>query len=141
VRGHVHLWHHTDAALRGVRHTAPRILDTVSHAALVGVATSLRGTESFTGGYRLDTRVAGGDQRYLHVRGDDGAVRTATAAGADGVTVGLTDGRQVAVTFDHDGAGANLTLDGTIHTLDATAQTLPIALTNRYLDLKATGIL
>ncbi len=28
-----------------------------------------------------------------------------------------------------------------IHTLDATAQTLPIALTNRYLDLKATGIL
>lgn len=28
-----------------------------------------------------------------------------------------------------------------IHTLDATAQTLPIALTNRYLDLKGSGVL
>jgi len=96
----------------------------INPATATSVATSLRGTESFTGGYRLDTRVAGGDQRYLHVLGVDGAVRTATAAGADGVTVGLTDGRQVAVTFDHDGAGATLTVDGTTLTLDATVEAL-----------------
>ena len=96
----------------------------IAPAAATSTVTSLRGTETFTGGYRLDTRTTGGDQRYLHVLGVDGAVRSATASGPDGVTVSLADGRAASVTFDHDGAGATLTLDGTTHTLDATVAAL-----------------
>jgi hypothetical protein len=72
----------------------------------------------FTGGYRLDQRVAGGDQRYLHVLSLDGAATSVTASGSTGVTVS-TGGHTATVVFERDSAGATLTLDGVTTTLDA----------------------
>jgi hypothetical protein len=81
-----------------------------------------RGETDFTGGWRLDETQTGGDHRYLHVMGIDGAV-TSTAAAGDpanpGATVTLGDGRTVTVTFHRDSIGGSLTIDGTTTALTA----------------------
>jgi len=81
-----------------------------------------RGEADFAGGWRLDETQAGGDQRYLHVMGIDGAV-TSTAAAGDaanpGATITLGDGRTVTVTFHRDSIGGSLTIDGTTTALTA----------------------
>ena len=77
----------------------------------------------FTGGFRLDQQVAGGDQRYLHVLSLDNAAATVTASGANGVTVSF-GGRTATVTFNRDTAGATLVLDGSSTTLGATVDAL-----------------
>ena len=69
--------------------------------------------------------MAGGDHRYLHVLGVDGAVGAATPAGPDGVTVEVAGGGQLTVEFDPAGPGATLTLNGKTHALGATVATLP----------------
>ena len=84
-----------------------------------------RGNSDFTGGFRLDERVAGGDQRYLHVLAIDGAATSSTAAGATGVTVRLSDARMVTVTFNADAIGATLTIDGVTTTLAPGVDVLP----------------
>lgn len=78
-----------------------------------------RADSDLSGGWRLDESVAGGDNRYLHVMGVDGAVASATANGPDGVTVNLANGQTVTATFDHDSAGATLVLNGQTITLAA----------------------
>ncbi|MDQ3297590.1 MAG: hypothetical protein M3619_13450, partial [Myxococcota bacterium] len=78
----------------------------------------------FSGGFRLDTTVAGGDQRFLHVLAVDGAV-TATTAEADGVTITLASGGTARVRFQRDEIGGSLTLGGTTTTLDADVDSLP----------------
>ena len=77
----------------------------------------------FTGGFRLDQQVAGGDQRYLHVLSLDNAAATVTASGSNGVTVSF-GGRTATVTFNRDTAGATLVLDGASTTLGATVDSL-----------------
>ncbi len=82
---------------------------------------------AFTGGYRLDEKVAGGDQRYLHVLSVDGAVTSQTSAGTTaqpGVTVNLSTGKQVTIKFNRDTVGGSLTIDGVTTTLVAGVQTL-----------------
>lgn len=98
----------------------------VAPAAAAMSSYSYASSGQFTGGYRLDERMPGGDQRYLHVLGVDGAARAITPAGADGVTVSLADGRQATVTFDRDAAGATLTLDGATTELGEGVAQLPL---------------
>jgi hypothetical protein len=92
-------------------------------------ATSMAGQAasggSYVGGYRLDTPVAGGDVRYLHVLSLDGAVATATASGDSSVTIALTGGQTATVTFDRDNPGATLTWNGTTTTLAAGIDDIP----------------
>jgi hypothetical protein len=83
------------------------------------VATSLAGKEVFTGGYRLDTPVAGGDVRYLHVLSLDGAVTTATASNDSTVTVSIAGGQTATIAFNRDTTGASMTYGGTTTTLAA----------------------
>jgi hypothetical protein len=81
----------------------------------------------FAGGYRLDERQAGGDNRYLHVLSIDGSVASTTAAGDathPGVTVHLANGHNATVTFTRDAAGATLVLDGVTRPLGAGVDTL-----------------
>jgi hypothetical protein len=78
-----------------------------------------RADSDLTGGWRLDESQAGGDNRYLHVMGVDGAVSSATANGPDGVTIHLANGQTVEVTFDHDNAGATAVINGQTVTLAA----------------------
>jgi hypothetical protein len=85
-------------------------------------AFDLRGTADFTGGWRLDESLAGGDHRYLHVMAVDGAVTSTTTAGDPahpGATVVLGDGRTVTVTFNRDSTGGSMTIDGTTTALTA----------------------
>ena len=77
----------------------------------------------FTGGYRLDQQVAGGDQRYLHVLSIDGAATSVTAVGSTGVRV-VAGGHTATVTFNRDTAGATLVLDGATTALGATVDAL-----------------
>jgi hypothetical protein len=77
------------------------------------VSTHSFASESeFSGGFRLDERVAGGDQRYLHVLAIDDAATSITAEGPAGVTVRLADNRIATVVFERDAIGATLTIDG-----------------------------
>jgi hypothetical protein len=79
----------------------------------------------FTGGYRLDQKVSGGNVRYLHVLSVDGGVTAQTAAGADGVTVTLSSGKQVTVTFNRDTAGGSIVRDGVTSALASTIVAIP----------------
>jgi hypothetical protein len=82
----------------------------------------------FAGGFRLDEKLAGGDNRYLHVLSIDGSVSSTTAAGDTahpGVTVHLANGHNATITFTRDTAGATLVLDGVSKTLGATVDVLP----------------
>jgi len=80
-------------------------------------------SSDYNGGYRLDERMSGGDNRYIHVLSIDGAATSATASG-DTVTVQLQGGQTATVTFNHDAAGATMTYGGANVTLDATVDTL-----------------
>jgi hypothetical protein len=84
-----------------------------------------RADSDLTGGYRIDEKLPGGDNRYLHVLSVDGAVTSATANGADGVNVTLANGQTVSATFEHDAVGATLTLGGQTISLGAGVNPLP----------------
>ncbi len=79
----------------------------------------------YTGGYRLDETIAGGDQRYLHVLSIDGAVTSATANGDSAVTIALSSGQTATVTFVRNAVGASITLAGTTTALAPGVDTLP----------------
>jgi hypothetical protein len=83
-----------------------------------------RSESDFLAGARLDVTQPGGDNRYLHVLGVDGAVTSATAAGANAVTVRLSNGRTVTAAFNHDAPGGTLTIDGAATQLTATVDVL-----------------
>jgi hypothetical protein len=80
-------------------------------------ATSLAGTSVYTGGYRFDEAVDGGDVRYLHVLSLDGTATSATLSGDSTVTVNLAGGGNATVAFNRDDIGATLTFGGTTTTL------------------------
>jgi hypothetical protein len=94
-------------------------------ASATSVATSLAGTSAFTGGYRLDETVAGGDVRYLHVISLDGSTTSATASGDSTVTVNLAGGQTATVAFDRANVGATLTYGGATETLGAGVEDVP----------------
>ena len=59
----------------------------------------LHGDSDFTGGFRLDEQIAGGDQRWLHVVWIDGAVSSVSAHDANTVDL-MVGGKTVRVSFD-----------------------------------------
>jgi hypothetical protein len=85
-------------------------------------------SSDYSGGFRLDENMTGGDNRYLHVLSIDSAV-TSTASAGDathpGVTVRTSDGHTATITFNRDTTGATLVLDGTTKTLAAGVDSLP----------------
>jgi hypothetical protein len=88
-------------------------------------SVDLAGTAGYAGGHRLDTTVAGGDVRYLHVFSIDGAAASATASGDSGVTVTMAGGSTATVTFDRDNVGTTLVLGGATTALGAGLDDLP----------------
>jgi len=91
--------------------------------------TSMPSVDSdYTGGYRLDETMAGGNNRYLHILSIDGIVSTTTAV-TDvthyGVTVGLTNGHTATVMFVRNTAGASLVMDGVTIPLSLSVDHLP----------------
>jgi len=92
--------------------TRPLTVQRVAPATATTAATSLKSTGGdFTGGHRLDTTLPGGDQRYLHVLWAGSAVTSASAQ-TEGVSLQLAGGRTASVTFQRDGVGGSLSLDG-----------------------------
>jgi hypothetical protein len=84
-----------------------------------------RADADLKGGYRVDEVVSGGDRRYLHVLSVDGAVSSSSANGATGVTLNLSAGGTVTVSFVRDTVGATLTRNGVTTDLAAGVETLP----------------
>ena len=87
--------------------------------------TNLATVTGYRGGYRLDTTVAGGDVRYLHVLSIAGAAITATATNDSTVTVQLANGKAATIAFDRDNVGATLTYAGNTVALAAGVDVLP----------------
>lgn len=77
----------------------------------------------FTGGFRLDETMAGGDNRFLHVIWLDGSVDNVTA-GTDGAAISV-DGKAVTVQFSRDAVGGSVSINGTSTTLSMGVDTLP----------------
>ena len=80
---------------------------------------------AYSGGFRLDTTVSGGDNRYLHVLSLDGGASSVAASGPTGVTVNLAGGGQATVAFNRDTTGATLTIGNSTTDLTAGVAALP----------------
>ncbi|MBV8755813.1 MAG: heparinase II/III family protein [Deltaproteobacteria bacterium] len=88
---------------------------------------SYTSNSEYLGGYRYDEKVAGGNNRYLHVLSLDGAVSSAITTGTatqPGVTVNLAGGGTATVLFNRDSAGGVITLNGVTTTLTAAVDSL-----------------
>jgi len=85
-------------------------------------------SSDYSGGFRLDETMSGGDNRYLHVLSIDGAAPSVTPAGDaanPGVTVAMSNGHTATVTFVRDNTGATLVLDGATKSLGVGLVRLP----------------
>jgi hypothetical protein len=85
-------------------------------------------SSDYSGGFRLDETMSGGDNRYLHVLSIDSAASSVTPAGDaahPGVTIAMSNGHTATVTFVRDTTGATLVLDGTTKSLAAGLDRLP----------------
>jgi hypothetical protein len=85
-------------------------------------------SSDYSGGFRLDETMSGGDNRYLHVLSIDAAASSVTPAGDathPGVTVAMSNGHTATITFVRDSTGATLVLDGTTKSLAAGVDSLP----------------
>jgi hypothetical protein len=85
-------------------------------------------SSDYSGGFRLDETMSGGDNRYLHVLSIDGAASSVTPVGGGatpGVTIAMSNGHTATVTFVRDNPGATLVLDGTTTSLAAGLDRLP----------------
>ena len=97
----------------------------VAPAQTTSSVTDLRSADDdFSGGYRLDTTMPGGDQRYLHVLWIGDAVGGVLPE-SDGVTLQLANGRTAIVRFERDGIGGSISIDGAVTPLGAGVDTLP----------------
>jgi len=119
----------TSPAIAGPRATVTAsghtlAIDRVAPAQATSAVHSLASDDDFTGGFRLETTVAGGDQRFLHVLSIDGSVSSITPE-AEGATVALAAGGTAKVVFTRDSIGAKLTIGGTTTTLGAGVDSLP----------------
>lgn len=122
----------TSPAISGAAATVTNAGHSLKIEKITGGTMSVTGMPSvssdFSGGFRLDETMAGGDNRYLHVLSVDGAVSSTSAAGSTatpGVTVRLTNGTTATVTFNRDTAGATLVYNGVTTTLAAGVDRLP----------------
>jgi len=110
------------ATITGSGHTLS--VQRLAPAAAVAAATPMTSVNSdFTAGYRLDEKMAGGDQRYLHVLSIDGAATNVQSANDSTVTL-TVGGKQATVTFNRTASGGSINYDGTTTTLGGSVQTL-----------------
>jgi len=82
----------------------------------------------YSGGYRLDETMPGGDNRYLHVLSIDGVVASASSVSDTthfGVTIRLTNAHTATVSFNRNTPGATLVLDGVTIPLGLGVDVLP----------------
>lgn len=103
----------------------PLVVRRLIPAAATSGTTSMASVSGYLSGYRLDEKVTGGDQRYLHVLSLDGTVTSAAATGDTGVTVALSDGSTAYINFNRDTVGATLAWGSVSETLGPTVDTLP----------------
>jgi hypothetical protein len=78
----------------------------------------------FSGGFRLDEQMPGGDQRWLHVIWIDTAV-TNISAHDDHTVDFMAGGKSVRVSFDPAGIGGTLTIDSSTIQLGVGVDELP----------------
>jgi hypothetical protein len=78
----------------------------------------------FSGGFRLDEQMPGGDQRWLHVIWIDGAV-TNLSAHDDHTVNFMAGGKAVTVSFDPNAIGGTLTIGSSTTQLGAGVDELP----------------
>lgn len=100
----------------------------IQPASATGAAGALSG--DFRGGFAYRETSTAASARHLHVLWLDGAVGTATADGADGVSIDLGGGRTARVHFTPDAIGGTLQVSGGAgpaidETLAAGVSTLP----------------
>jgi hypothetical protein len=98
-------------------------VDRVTPGAATAAKHDFSKDSDFSGGFRLDETMAGGDNRFLHVISIDGAVDSVTP-GTDGVSLSV-GGKAVVVQFSRDGVGGSLSINGQSTTLGAGVETLP----------------
>jgi hypothetical protein len=100
-------------------------VERVAPAQAASSVTDLRSVDGdFTGGYRLDTTMPGGDQRYVHVLWIGSAVGTVWSQ-VEGAALQLPGGRTASVYFQRDGIGGMLSIDGLEITLGPGVEALP----------------
>ncbi|MGE0873014.1 MAG: hypothetical protein AB7P03_30965 [Kofleriaceae bacterium] len=105
------------ATIAGTEHTLN--VDRIAPAEATSSAFDLAASDSdFRDGFRLDTTMPGGDQRYLHVLSIDGSVSSLTPE-TNGVTIALAAGGSATVIFNPDAVGGSLQLGGSTHALNA----------------------
>jgi hypothetical protein len=105
--------------------TVRRLVPASATAAVTNMTSVTSTAGSYVSGYRLDEKLAGGDQRYLHVISLDGSVTSATASGDTGATIAMSDGSTATVTFNRDSIGASLAWGSVNETLGAGIDMLP----------------
>jgi hypothetical protein len=113
----------TTATISNAGHTLSVMRIAPSSAAMT--VYDFRADPDLKGGFRLDERLPGGDQRYLHVLALDGAVSSASTSGATGVTLNLAGGGTVTVSFTRDSIGGTLVRGGVTTTLATGVDALP----------------
>jgi hypothetical protein len=79
----------------------------------------------FSGGYRYDETIAGGDRRWLHVAWIDNGASAVTGIDDRTVQVTLANGKVAKVQCTRDTVGATLTLDGTVTNLGSGLEVMP----------------
>jgi hypothetical protein len=94
-------------------------------ASATTTVTNLASVTGYRAGYRVDTTLPGGDNRFLHVFSIDGAVSSAAAPNDATVTLSMANGQTVTVAFVRDNIGATLTYGGTTKSLTAGVDSVP----------------
>jgi hypothetical protein len=100
-------------------------IERLSPAAATPSVYNFTTDDDFSGGYRLDETVAGGDRRWLHVAWIDNGASAVTSIDERTVQVTLASGKVARVQFTRDSVGATLTLDGTTIDLGSGLDVMP----------------
>ena len=113
-----------DASFKTATHTlhVHRGIPTSASSSAYSMTSDSSG--DYSSGYRLDEKVAGGNNRFLHVLSVDGAVKS-LVDGTDRVTVHLASGKSFICVFAHDRVGGKLEIGGVTYPLPAGIQALP----------------
>jgi hypothetical protein len=100
-------------------------IERLSPAGATSSVFNFASDDDYSGGYRYDETIAGGDRRWLHVAWIDGATTTRQSIDDHTVQLTLANGTVARVSFNRDSAGATLTLDGQAITLGSGLDSMP----------------
>jgi hypothetical protein len=100
-------------------------IERLSPAGATSSVYNFSSDDDFSGGYRLDETIAGGDRRWLHVAWIDSGASSVSGIDDHTAQVTLANGKVAKVSFTRDSIGATLTLDGTTINLGAGVDSMP----------------